>query len=133
MKTTYRQDTLLDRLARYPVVQRTPDWLVLEWPAGRRAQTIQITRVSSWLVVTADVCRDGDAPARAALELAATVPVGSVIIHQGILSIRHVFMSGIVTEPEQDRVIRVLHGSAIRLRARLFARQVIAASRLYDE
>ncbi len=133
---TLKGQALLDELAgRYPVVGRTGGWICLGWPQANPEQTVQVTCATKdgagYALLTADLMPADAISERDALELAAKLLVGNLIIQKGILTIRYVLADGFSNE-ELDEAILTVRNNAVRLRTRLLDRQMTATRKLLD-
>jgi hypothetical protein len=121
--------------AHGPLVRRTDEWLCLGWPQDKPEQTVQLTARkldTRWfLFLTADVCPADVAPTRLALELAAKLLVGSVMINRGVLSLRHVFLESTLTRAAFWETIEALRDNAVRFREHLLPQKDAAALGLF--
>ena len=127
----------LDQVAsRHPVAKRADEWLCLSWPE-QPDLTIQVTCVPARglmrVMLTADLCRADQVAERDALELAARLLVGGVIVQRGVLALRCVLTEGCFTARDLDQTIHALRETAFPFRARLLDRKANAIASLYYE
>lgn len=127
---------LLDEIAaRGPLVRRTAEWLCLGWPVEQPRQTVQVSTLWAHgrmcVVLTADVCPADIASARDALELAAKVLVGGLVIQRGVLALRHVFVEGRFTRDQLYETLETLRDNAIRYRDQLLPAKDVSTLGLF--
>jgi hypothetical protein len=125
----------LDKVARsQPLVKRTDDTIWLHWVDLKQALIISCVPIQGLMrvIILADVCGADQVALRSALELADRVLVGSLVIHDGRLMLRHLFTEGTFSVPQLEEIFVLLRGNSTALRDHLLQNKGDSAGNLFN-